>query len=467
MSWKDSLPASAKAYIGERQLDEVECIISDFPGVARGKAVPASKFAKQEHFYLPNSIFLQTLTGEWAEAAGEEGWVEPDMTLRPDLDTATAAPWATDATLQVIHDAYDRNGVPVPTAPRNVLKRVVKLFRDKGLEPVVAPEMEFFLVARNTDPAQPIVPMMGRSGRPAAAHQAYSLSAVDEYGPVIDDIYDFAEAQGFEIDGKTQIYFGIGPAIMRLPFSIVSEVVPRLPFSNRTLEFDRRLSLLSELIALSVLGLAAARLLKRAKSLVAKAPEGSAWWFGAFAVVATLGTPLLFFSSRALVYHEAELWGAAAGLAGLLVLEFGAAGEHSAVPEVEVTLVLVHALALDALRPDRVGGRHVHDHAGITRLGEAPFHREAILLIALGGAKEAAGLAGAREDAVLDGPGILAAFREDDPAGGVLAVEEFGLRGRRDGVGGEGVDEGGSQQGGRKGEAGEGHGTTLRFRAVR
>jgi glutamine synthetase len=30
------------------------------------------------------------------------------------------------------------------------------------------------------------------------------MSAVDEYGPVIDDIYDFAEAQGFEIDGITQ-----------------------------------------------------------------------------------------------------------------------------------------------------------------------------------------------------------------------------------------------------------------------
>ena len=45
---------------------------------------------------------------------------------------------------------------------------------------------------------------MGRSGRPAAARQAYSMSAVDEFGPVIDDIYDFAEAQGFEIDGITQ-----------------------------------------------------------------------------------------------------------------------------------------------------------------------------------------------------------------------------------------------------------------------
>jgi glutamine synthetase len=64
--------------------------------------------------------------------------------------------------------------------------------------------MEFFLVARNTDPAKPIAPMMGRSGRPAAARQAYSMSAVDDYGPVIDDIYEFAEIQGFEIDGITQ-----------------------------------------------------------------------------------------------------------------------------------------------------------------------------------------------------------------------------------------------------------------------
>ena len=204
MKWKDTLPEAVKAYVNGRTIDEVECIISDLPGVARGKAVPASKFAKQNNFYLPNSIFLQTLTGGWAEAAGDEGWVEPDMVLVPDLDTATAAPWTADVTLQVIHNAFDQNNDPIPTSPRNVLKRVVNLFRKRGLEPIVAPEMEFFLVARNIDPAQPIRPMMGRSGRPAAARQAYSMSAVDEYGPVIDDIYDFAEAQGFEIDGITQ-----------------------------------------------------------------------------------------------------------------------------------------------------------------------------------------------------------------------------------------------------------------------
>jgi glutamine synthetase len=202
--WINTLPDAAQAYIKGQRLDEVECIISDLPGIARGKAVPSSKFARQTQFYLPNSIYFQTITGGWGEAAGPEGFVEPDMILKPDMETATAAPWTGDWTLQVIHDAYDQAGAPVPFAPRNVLKRVCKAYAKHGLIPVVAPEMEFFLVARNIDPLQPIEPMMGRSGRPAAARQAYSMSAVDEFGPVIDDIYDFAEAQGFEIDGITQ-----------------------------------------------------------------------------------------------------------------------------------------------------------------------------------------------------------------------------------------------------------------------
>lgn len=126
------------------------------------------------------------------------------MILAPDFSTVSAAPWTADVTLQVIHDVFDQQGRPVPVAPRNVLKHIVGLYAERGWRPIVAPEMEFFLVARNIDPNQPIQPPMGRSGRRAAAKQAYSMSAVDEYGKVIDDIYDFAEAQGFEIDGILQ-----------------------------------------------------------------------------------------------------------------------------------------------------------------------------------------------------------------------------------------------------------------------
>ena len=202
--WTDKLPEAARDYISGRRLDEVECLVSDLAGVAKGKAMPASKFAKQAFFHLPNSIFAQTITGDYADMPDESEFTEPDMVLVPDFTTATAVPWSADAALQVIHDVQDQSGNPVAMAPRNVLKRMVQLYADQGWKPIVAPEMEFYIVARNLDPNQPIIPPVGRSGRRMMANQAYSMSAVDEYGRVIDDIYDFAEAQGFEIDGIVQ-----------------------------------------------------------------------------------------------------------------------------------------------------------------------------------------------------------------------------------------------------------------------
>ena len=173
--WIEETPQATQDYVAGRRLDEVECIVADIAGVARGKAMPASKFAHQERFYLPNSIFLQTITGDWADNPNG-AFTEPDMILTPDFSTATAAPWTADVTLQVIHDVSDQSGNPVPIAPRNVLKRVVELYRQKGWKPIVAPEMEFFLTARNIDPNQPIVPPMGRTGRRAAAKQAYEAA---------------------------------------------------------------------------------------------------------------------------------------------------------------------------------------------------------------------------------------------------------------------------------------------------
>ncbi|WP_308916403.1 glutamine synthetase family protein [Jannaschia sp. LMIT008] len=201
--WLAQAPQHARDYLRDRRLDEVECVVADLSGIARGKAMPAAKFATQTHFHLPATIFQQTITGDWADD-GDAAFTEPDMILRPDYTTARAAPWTADWTVQVIHDMADQAGDPYPVAPRNVLRRVVALYEARGWTPIVAPEMEFYLVARNIDPTQDVQPPLGRSGRRAAARQAYSMSAVDEYGPVIDDIYDFAEAMGLEIDGILQ-----------------------------------------------------------------------------------------------------------------------------------------------------------------------------------------------------------------------------------------------------------------------
>ena len=199
-TWTTSLPIAAQSWLDGRRVEEVECVIADIAGISRGKAMPDTKFARGERMFLPMSIFYQTIDGDYVDMEIENQWTESDMVLSPDLSAATCAPWTQDVTVQVIHDVSDLDGKPVPIVPRNVLKRVIALYHAEGWTPVVAPEMEFYLTKPNTDPDLPIEPPMGRTGRVVASRQAYSMSAVDEYGPVIDDIYDFAEAQGFEID---------------------------------------------------------------------------------------------------------------------------------------------------------------------------------------------------------------------------------------------------------------------------
>lgn len=200
LKWEDGLPNAFKQYRDENSLQEVECIIPDLVGISRGKAMPAYKFNPESEFYLPVSIFYQTVSGIYVDMDIENQWMEPDVVLKPDMATAAAVPWAEDVTLQVICDIETRDGKMLEIAPRNVLRRVLSLYADKGWEPVVAPELEFYLTKPNVDHNEPIEPPIGRTGRKGASRQVYSMAAVDEYSAVIDTIYDFAEAQGLKIE---------------------------------------------------------------------------------------------------------------------------------------------------------------------------------------------------------------------------------------------------------------------------
>lgn len=191
-------------FIDNRRLEEVECIIPDLAGMSRGKAMPSHKFDPAQRYFLPISLFYQTISGEWVDMEIRNQWLESDIVLRPDMDTATAVPWTDDTTMQVINDLETRDGEPLSIAPRNVLKRVLLYYADRGWKPIVAPELEFYLTKPNVDPNEEIEAPLGRTGRKGVSRQAYSMVAVDEYGEVIDTIYDFAEAQGLQIDTVIQ-----------------------------------------------------------------------------------------------------------------------------------------------------------------------------------------------------------------------------------------------------------------------
>ena len=187
-------------FLKEHGISEVEAVVPDMAGIARGKVMPAPKFAEDEGMRMPESIFLQTVTGEYPDDDRAINPSEIDIVLKADPKTLRVVPWAAEPTAQVIHDSFYGDGRPVTMAPRYVLRHILDLYAQQGWRPIVAPELEFFLVEPNVDADYPLKPPVGRSGRPEVGRQSYSIAAVNEFDPLFDDIYAFCEAQEIEID---------------------------------------------------------------------------------------------------------------------------------------------------------------------------------------------------------------------------------------------------------------------------
>ncbi len=192
----------AAQWLLERGIEDIECITPDIAGVVRGKLMPSSKFLSNNALALPKSVFMQTISGEWPEESDtfEYPPLDGDMRLVPDLGTLCSVPWESDPTAQVICDLVTHAGNPVAYTPRNVLRRILRLYEAEGWKPVVAPEVEFYLVRKNEDPDLPLEPPIGRSGRPVAGGSSYSIAGINEFDELIDDIYDYSAGQGLEIE---------------------------------------------------------------------------------------------------------------------------------------------------------------------------------------------------------------------------------------------------------------------------
>mgnify|MGYP001270685218 FL=1 len=189
-------------WLKDQAITEVECLVSDIAGIPRGKILPVHKFSQAaagQGLRLPEYVFGQSVTGAFLDSAvlNEIG---KDVILRPDPATCRLVPWYSEPTAQIIHDAFDHDGSIVPFSPRAVLKRVLALFDSAGLRPIVAPELEFFLVQQSADANSPLATPSGRSGRAEKARQAYGIDAVNEFDPLFEDIYDHCEVQKIDID---------------------------------------------------------------------------------------------------------------------------------------------------------------------------------------------------------------------------------------------------------------------------
>ena len=199
-------------WLNERGIEDVEAFVPDMAGAARGKVVPAKKFGSGQ-MKMPEAIFGQTVSGNYV--TNEDNVEDRDMLLAPDPSTLRRVPWAADPAASVFLDCYRRDGSQVATSPRAVLRNVLARYAERGWTPVVAPEVEFYLLSPHADPNEEAEPPEGRLGRTEMARQPYSIDTMNDYDPFVNDLYAFCEQQGIDIDTLSQ---EMGPAQFEINF---------------------------------------------------------------------------------------------------------------------------------------------------------------------------------------------------------------------------------------------------------
>ena len=124
-------------WLRDNSITEVECLVPDLGGIARGKILPTNKFIQglmDDSHRLPQSIFIQTISGGYATEGDEElphevyNPTDIDVILRSDFNTIRIVPWYEDPTAQVICDAVSLNGDPITNSSRYVLKHILNMY---------------------------------------------------------------------------------------------------------------------------------------------------------------------------------------------------------------------------------------------------------------------------------------------------------------------------------------------------
>ncbi|SIR21009.1 glutamate--putrescine ligase [Paracoccus thiocyanatus] len=187
-----------------REHPEVKTIritAADLNGVARGKRVPA-RFADKilsEGTKFPFSVLNMDIWGEDIEDSPlvfQAG--DPDGLLLPTERGFMPMPWLEAPTGLLPIWMFHLDGRPYEGDPRQALARVVERYQAAGLTPVVATELEFFLI--DDSGGQLRVPPSPRSGKRRTGAETLSLRALDAFDRFFTALYLACEAMDIPAD---------------------------------------------------------------------------------------------------------------------------------------------------------------------------------------------------------------------------------------------------------------------------
>ncbi|MEO5706383.1 MAG: glutamine synthetase family protein [Alteraurantiacibacter sp.] len=205
---KIATPDEARDFFAANpDIDAIDIIFTNMCGVPRGKRLRQHEVIAvyESGRFLPGSVLVVDITGRDTEETGlvwEDG--DADRYVRPVPGTLVRAPWLGENAAQFLTSFYELDGTPNDLDPRHVLGSVIDEFAKDGLTPVVAVELEFYLVDISQGKPRPAAGQV--TGDRNADIQVYGLREMQEFKPFFDDLYAACDLQGLPLESGISEY---------------------------------------------------------------------------------------------------------------------------------------------------------------------------------------------------------------------------------------------------------------------
>ena len=203
--------AEATAFFDARPgIDAIDLIFTNMCGVPRGKRLRRHEVMAmyRDARFLPESVVVTDITGRDTVETGlvwETG--DADCHVWPVAGTLVPCPWAGPGAAQFLTSFYQLDGRPHDLDPRHILGGVIDRLVDHGLTPVVAVELEFYLLDLERDPdGKPRAARIPATGRTPDDIQVYGLREMDDLRPFLDALYAAADAQNIPLESAISEY---------------------------------------------------------------------------------------------------------------------------------------------------------------------------------------------------------------------------------------------------------------------
>jgi glutamine synthetase len=185
-------------------IEVLEAFAVDVNGVPRGKWIPRERAVEvlTKGMAMPRSVYALDIWGRDVNAAGlAEGTGDPDGLCLPVLGSLSRVTWLKRPTAQVMLNMYNPESDEFYGNPRAVLANVLERFGKLKLTPVVATELEFYLIDPVRSALDPVRPPNSREGRwHTGQTQVFSISELQDYQDIFAEISEACRAQQVPAD---------------------------------------------------------------------------------------------------------------------------------------------------------------------------------------------------------------------------------------------------------------------------